>query len=77
MTRAIDLTGKRFGDWTVVGVVPDVRLGGGLVWNCECVCGSVKPIRSGALVSGNSRKHALARKIFDQYVPCAALEGVA
>jgi hypothetical protein len=51
--KVIDLTGQRFGKWTVIKRNPEIRKKA--YWLCECTCGVKKEIRSTALRSGNSR----------------------
>lgn len=43
--RRIDLTGQKFGDWTVISYAGNSR------WNCKCCCGKER------LVYGSSLKH--------------------
>lgn len=55
MGKRIDLTGKRFGRWTVVSESDLRDCNGNIMWNCKCDCGREKA------VSGNSlRKRLLA-----------------
>ena len=54
-TTFIDLTGKRFGRWTVLHESPKPK-GGQTRWHCRCVCGKEKPaVLYGGLVSGASK----------------------
>lgn len=48
----IDLTGKQFGDWKVVG--PWFLKKGNTYWHCECKCGTAKPVSYANLVSGRT-----------------------
>lgn len=54
MPRFQDLSGQRFGRWTVVNQGPDYRRGIP-AWNCQCDCGKTGTIRAGTLKSGGSR----------------------
>lgn len=54
----IDLTGKRFGRWTVIGPAEDKVLPSGYVekmWECVCDCGSVRTVRGKSLRGGISK----------------------
>jgi len=51
MAKVIDLTGKRFGRWTVIrkyGRNPK----GKIMWLCKCDCGTAKIVRGTALTTG-------------------------
>ena len=62
-----DLTGQRFGRWTVLAEAPKTRPGQSK-WHCRCDCGNEKPaIHYTSLVSGRSkscgcRKRQLSQK---------------
>lgn len=48
-----DLTGQKFGRWTVINQVSsDIR---GSVWNCECNCGTKRLVTGKVLRSGSSK----------------------
>ena len=47
--RLIDLSGQKFGKWTVLEYAENS------MWKCQCECGSVAFIDSYSLRSGNSR----------------------
>ena len=49
---AYDLTGKTFGDLTVVGKAEYQRPNGGVWWRCECVCGGEYEAPATLLVTG-------------------------
>lgn len=51
-TRMRDLTGCRFGRWTVISRA-DIKKNG-VYWNCRCDCGNEGIIRGTSLTSGNS-----------------------
>lgn len=49
MARPVkDLTGKRFGSWTVIGNRRYIR--NNIYWDCRCDCGTVKAVRSTSLL---------------------------
>lgn len=48
-----DLTGQRFGFWTVVA--PARPSGGRRYWWCECQCGTTKAIQEDSLIYGTTR----------------------
>ena len=50
MRRVNDLTGKKFGMLTVIGI--DDRGTRKTYWMCQCDCGNVKSVRSDSLQSG-------------------------
>ncbi|MFP5510769.1 MAG: hypothetical protein ACLGIP_16680 [Alphaproteobacteria bacterium] len=50
--KLIDLTGKSFGDLTVIARAPSARESS---WMCECACGRQIVVRAGNLKSGNSK----------------------
>jgi len=52
-TKAIDLTGMRFGSLTVLNFVES--LAGSRRWLCKCDCGNEKVIRGNALRTGNTK----------------------
>ena len=47
-----NLTGQRFGLWTVIG--PHEQRNGVTYWYCRCDCGTEKWVRAGSLKGGNS-----------------------
>lgn len=67
--RHIDLTGRTFGHWTVLG--PDRKPGRRKRWLCRCVCGNESAILATSLLHGNSTK---CRKcVHEQMRICGAL----
>jgi len=58
--RIIDLTGRRFGKWTVVKRVPSTKPGQTL-WMCTCDCGKQKPVNGQSLLRGKSKSCACER----------------
>ncbi|WP_294662502.1 hypothetical protein [uncultured Ruminococcus sp.] len=52
MPDCINLTGKRFGRWTVLNKVG--RINNALYWHCVCDCGKEKDVRGDHLRSGKT-----------------------
>lgn len=52
MPTLIDLTGMRFGKWTVVSPAP--RKSGHTMWHCRCECGNERDVSGVALKSGRT-----------------------
>ena len=52
----LDLTGKKFGQWTVLYKTDDPSHNGGSKWRCKCSCGTEHTVPSGNLVNGRSRR---------------------
>lgn len=64
MTKLIDLTGKRFGRWTVIKRDTS-KLVGNSRWVCRCDCGNIKAVRSPYLIKGASKScGCLQREMF-------------
>jgi len=55
-----DLTGKRFGRLTVIGI--DDRGDRKTYYNCQCDCGNVKSVRSDSLIAGAIRSCGCMKK---------------
>lgn len=53
MTRFADITGRRFGRWTVASRAPNTP-DGGTRWHCVCDCGTRRVVYAGSLKSGVS-----------------------
>ena len=53
----IDLTGQKFGDWTVIGPGerPTSNSQKGMFWLCQCKCGTIKSVSSHTLRNGKSQ----------------------
>ncbi len=51
--KAVDLTGKTFGEWTVLGRAKN--RGKLLYWTCKCTCGEVKEVQGSSLKRGGSK----------------------
>lgn len=56
MSKKIDLTGKQFGEWTVISFDKSVTKehGSVLFWNCRCNCGTERSVSGNNLRSGGS-----------------------
>lgn len=59
MTRTlVDLTGRTFNRWTVIGRAPDRRCrdhGPQVYWICRCACGRNRDVLGNNLKSGKSK----------------------
>ena len=53
----IDLTGKKFGRWTVMKYVGDSK------WLCQCECGTISKVRTSELKNGNSKSCGCLHKM--------------
>ena len=54
MSKALDLTGQRFGRYTVLEKAPK-RASGGTYWVCKCDCGNVREVSTAHLRRGDSK----------------------
>lgn len=55
-----DLTGRRFGRWTVISRATEITRRP--VWNCKCDCGTEKKVRGSTLISGESQSCGCLQK---------------
>ena len=55
----IDLTGKRFGKWTVLHRLPNRKRA--LMWLCQCDCGNIVEVHGTSLKSGTSTQCLVCR----------------
>ncbi len=55
MGKFIDLTGRKFGRWTVIKISDERNHRNCIVWKCECECGNVKLIKTEYLKNGESK----------------------
>lgn len=53
---AKDLTGMKFGKWTVIKRAKELDKPGRTVWICRCECGNEKPVIAQALKNGTSKQ---------------------
>ncbi len=51
----VELSGSRFGKWTVIGKVLQRGKHGEVMWNCVCDCGNSGKVRSGNLTRNTSK----------------------
>lgn len=51
--RNLDLSGKKFGDWTVLGFSHYQKKN--QYWKCKCNCGTIKNVIKGSLIAKRSR----------------------
>ena len=54
----IDLTGQKFGRWTVINRAENKVLPSGqkrTMWHCQCDCGNEKDVSADSLKSGQSK----------------------
>lgn len=70
MSKVIDLTGKVFGEWTVISRAEN-SLKGSARWLCHCSCGNEAVVLSTSLIMGKSTKcnsgiHKTKHKIGEQ-----------
>lgn len=49
--KKIDLTGRKFGRWTVLGAAPRAYQ---TMWLCECTCGTKRAVSGANLTTGHS-----------------------
>ena len=61
MTISTDLSGRVFGDLTVIELATKDK-NNQTIWKCVCVCGTVRPIRRNDLVSGKSKSCGCSKK---------------
>jgi hypothetical protein len=54
MNRLIDLTGRTFGKWSVLGRAENRSKGTAAYWLCKCECGLLAPVHSNSLRVGRS-----------------------
>lgn len=53
--RFVDLTGKRFGKWTVISEATDHPSRSHVYWNCRCECGTETPVKGSELTASRSQ----------------------
>ena len=64
MSKMIDLTGKQFGEWTVISFDKTQKRNKEYktFWNCRCSCGTEKSVSSKNLRFGKSTNCGCVRK---------------
>lgn len=55
-SRVQDLTGKRFGAWTVLSYGGRSQRGNCVLWNCRCDCGAAAVLYGGSLRCGHTHR---------------------
>lgn len=89
MSRIIDITGKKFGSWTVIRISERQYADGSYYWWCRCECGKEKEVRGTNLRTGRAtvcgfgcrvlvkkkRKEILEKKICKNEGGCWLWEG--
>lgn len=77
MTKRINLAGRRFGLWTVLGFSGKDQHGN-LLWTCVCDCGAKKPVRgSGSIKSAgcsscrSKKKRAPFKALYTYFLSAA------
>ena len=55
MARYVDLTGQKFGRWTVLNITDKRTKNRSIIWHCKCQCGNEKDVDSYTLRSGQSK----------------------
>ena len=55
MPRMLELTGQKFGKWTVLEKTNKRAKNGKVIWKCQCECGNIGFIDGTSLKSGNSK----------------------
>lgn len=48
-----DLTGMKFGKWTVLGPAENYTCKDGYKWTCQCECGTIRDVQRGNLMTGD------------------------
>ena len=56
-----DLTGQRFGRWTVLGKA-EHEVGKHPIWECRCDCGAIRAVTHSALINGKSQSCGCLRE---------------
>jgi hypothetical protein len=59
--RAFDLTGQRYGKWTVVSLWPERAKHRQIQWLCHCDCGNDRIVRTNSLRNGTSTSCGCAK----------------
>jgi hypothetical protein len=66
MSAFIDLTGQRFGRWTVLAL--HSGRDGNVRWSCHCACGVRRPVLGGSLRAGRSTNCGCMRRRFSDHI---------
>ena len=71
MGKYIDITGQRFGSWTVLEKAPPRPGGKGAYWICECDCGAISEVQGASLRKGDSKSCGCRKGEFVSYARSA------
>ena len=52
MARYTDITGQKFGRWTVMNITDKRTKNRTIIWHCKCECGNEKDVDGYTLKSG-------------------------
>lgn len=55
MARYVDITGQKFGRWTVMNITDKRTKNRTIIWHCKCECGNEKDVDGYTLKSGQSK----------------------
>jgi hypothetical protein len=61
MTNSTDLSGRIFGDLTVIELATKDK-NNQTIWKCQCICGFQPKIRRGDLVAGKSKSCGCSKR---------------
>lgn len=61
MRQKIDLTGQKFGKWTVINEIPE-RKDGKIYWHCKCECGNERDVYGYWLRKGKTKSCGCLQK---------------
>lgn len=62
MPKIADITGKRFGRWTVIEKTKERDAWGRIIWKCKCDCGNEKGLSSQNLRFGSTKSCGCLKK---------------
>ena len=67
-SQKIDLTGQRFGSWTVLSEAPARSYGNVTMWLCQCDCGTIREVNGQLLRDGRSKSCGCRKtKLFQEW----------
>ena len=55
MARYTDITGQKFGRWTVMNITDKRTKNRTIIWHCKCDCGNTNDIEMDNLRNGKSQ----------------------
>lgn len=62
MGKKIDLTGRKFGRLTVISEATHKDKWGHRLWECQCKCGDIVPVKCGNLINGDTKSCGCLRR---------------